>query len=46
MFYCPSKPVDKVFNDLLTIAESGLALRAEEKRCEQESEVNGKLSAD
>jgi hypothetical protein len=46
MFNFLHRPVDKVFNDLLTIAESGLALRAEEKRCEQESEVNGKLSAD
>lgn len=39
-------PVDNLFNDLLTIAESGLALRAEDAVVNARVEDNGKLLVD
>jgi hypothetical protein len=39
-------PVDKLLNDLLTITESGLALRAEDAVVNERVEENGKLLVD
>jgi hypothetical protein len=38
--------VDNLFNDLLTIAESGLVLRAETAVVNLRVQANGKLSVD
>lgn len=40
------KPVDNMFNHLLTMAESGLALRAEDAVVNERVEENGKLLVD
>lgn len=44
--YATFPPVDNLFNDLLTIAESGLALRAENAVVNMRVQANGKLSVD
>ena len=44
--YATFLPVDNLFNDLLTIAESGLALRAENAVVNMRVQANGKLSVD